>query len=136
MVIVENQLNLSLPGFWSDSFKLEKNSFLWGIRLLLHSPLQTKCSFVQSTTQLHSFHVLARLCSKSFKLGFNSTWTENFQEYKPDLEEAEKPEIKLPTSTGLEEKQGNSKKTYTCVSLTMLKPLTLWITTNSWLREK
>ena len=38
----------------------------------------------------------ARLCSKSFKLGFNSTWIENFQMYKLDLEKVEKPEIKLP----------------------------------------
>ena len=37
---------------------------------------------------------LARLCSKSFKLGFSSTWTENFQMYKLDLEKAEEPEIK------------------------------------------
>ena len=37
---------------------------------------------VQTTTQLHSFHMLARSRSKSFKLGFNSTWTENFQMYK------------------------------------------------------
>ena len=28
-------------------------------------------------------------CSKFFKLGFNSTWTENFQMYKVDLEKAE-----------------------------------------------
>ena len=28
---------------------------------------------VQTTTQLHSFHMLARSCSKSSKLGFNST---------------------------------------------------------------
>ena len=48
--------------------------------------------------------------------------------YKLDLEKAEDPEIKLPTSTGSQEKQGNSKKTFT--SLTMLKPLTVWITTN------
>ena len=31
---------------------------------------------VQTTTQLHSFHMLAKKCSKSFMLGFNSTWTE------------------------------------------------------------
>ena len=37
---------------------------------------------------------------KSFKLGFNSMWTENFQMYKPDLDKAEEPEIKLPTSVG------------------------------------
>ena len=48
--------------------------------------------------------------------------------YKLALEKAEDPEIKLPTSTGSQEKQGNSKKTFT--SLTMLKPLTVWITTN------
>ena len=34
---------------------------------------------VQTTTQLYSFHMLARSCSKSSKLGFNSMWTENFQ---------------------------------------------------------
>ena len=28
---------------------------------------------VQTTIQLCSFHMLVRLCSKSFKLGFNST---------------------------------------------------------------
>ena len=30
--------------------------------------------------------MIARKCSKSFKLGFSSTWTENFQMYKLDLE--------------------------------------------------
>ena len=44
--------------------------------------------------------MLERLYSKSFNLGFNSMWTENFQIYKLGLEKAEKPEIKLPTSIG------------------------------------
>ena len=52
------------------------------------------------TTQLHSFHMLARLLSKSSNLGFDSTRTENFQVYKLDLEKAEKPQIKLATSVG------------------------------------
>ena len=30
----------------------------------------------------------------------NSTWTENFQMFKLDLEKAEEPDIKLPTFTG------------------------------------
>ena len=38
--------------------------------------------------------MLVRLCSKSFKVGFHSTWTESFQMYKLDLEKAEEPEIK------------------------------------------
>ena len=35
---------------------------------------------------------------KILQAGFNSTWTENFQMSKLDLEKAEEPEIKLPTS--------------------------------------
>ena len=46
---------------------------------------------VQTTAQLSSFYMLGRQCSKSFKLGFNSKWTENFQMHKLDLEEAEEP---------------------------------------------
>ena len=71
--------------------------------------------------------MLARLFSKSFKLGFNSTWNENFQKYKLDLEKIEEPEIKFPTAIGSERNQGNSRKTS---SLITLKPLTVWITTN------
>ena len=37
-------------------------------------------------------------------------WTENFQMCKLDLEKAEEPWIKLPTSTGSQRKQGNSRK--------------------------
>ena len=47
-----------------------------------------------------------------------------------DLEVAEEPEIKLSTSVGLQKKQGNSRKTSTSASLSMLMPLTVWITTN------
>ena len=54
---------------------------------------------VQLTVQLHSFHMPARLCSKFFKLGFNSMWTKSFQMYKLVLEKAAEPEIKFPTST-------------------------------------
>ena len=56
--------------------------------------------------------------------------TVNSQMFKLDLEKAEEPEIKLPTSIGSWKKQGNSRKTYASASLTMLKPLTVWITTN------
>ena len=37
---------------------------------------------------------------------------------------------KLSASTGSQKKQGNSRNTSTCDSLTTLKPLTVWITTN------
>ena len=49
---------------------------------------------------------------------------------KLDLEKAEEPEIKLPMSVGSLKKQESFRKTYTFASLTMPKPLTVWITTN------
>ena len=84
---------------------------------------------VQTTAQLHSFLMLARLCSKSFKLGFNSMWTKNFQMYKLDLEKAEEPKIKMPTSVRSQKKL-EFPKTSTSASLTTLKPSTVWIITN------
>ena len=49
----------------------------------------------------------------------------------PDVQEkAEEPEIKLPTSAGSSKKQESSRKTSISALLTMLKPLTVWITIN------
>ena len=50
--------------------------------------------------------------------------------YKLGLEKAGEPEVKLPTCFGPWRKQGSSRKTSTSASLTMLKPLTVWITKN------
>ena len=64
-------------------------------------PKEGNAKNVQTTVHLHSFPMLARKCSKSFKTGLSIMWTDNFQMYKLDLEKAEEPEIKLPTSSGL-----------------------------------
>ena len=50
--------------------------------------------------------------------------------FKLDLQKAEEPEIKLPTSVGSLKKQMSSRKSSTSVLLTMPKPLTVWITTD------
>ena len=47
----------------------------------------------------------------------------NFQMFKVDLEEAEEPEIKFPTSVGSLKKQESSRKTSTSALLTIPKPL-------------
>ena len=89
-----------------------------------------------NATECSNYHTIAlishasKVISKFSKLDFNSTWMENFQMYKLDLEKAEEPEIKLPASAGSEKNQGSSRKTSTSATLTMLKPLTVWITTN------
>ena len=56
---------------------------------------------VQTTIQLCSFHMLARQCSKSFKPGSNTTWTNNFQMYKLGLEKAEEASWCLPQAVFL-----------------------------------
>ena len=53
-----------------------------------------------------------------------------FQKFKFDLEKAEEPEIKLPTSVGSLEKQESSRKTSLSALLTTPKPLIVWITAN------
>ena len=59
-------------------------------------------------------------------------WTKNFQMFKLDLEKAEEPDIKLPTSAGSWKKQESSRKTSISAFLTMPKPLTMWITKKLW----
>ena len=50
--------------------------------------------------------------------------------FKLDLEKAEEPEIKLPTSAGSWKKQESSRKTSVSALLTIPKPLTVCITIN------
>ena len=54
----------------------------------------------------------------------------NFQMFNLVLEKAVEPDIKLQTSVGSLKKQESSSKISTFALLTMLKPLTVWITTN------
>ena len=53
---------------------------------------------------------------------------QELQTYKLSLEKAEEPETKLPTLAGSQKKARELKKS-SSVSLTILKPLTVWITT-------
>ena len=66
---------------------------------------------VQTTAQLHLYHMLVKWCSKFSKPGFNSIWIEKFQMFKLDLEKREESEIKLSTSTGSLKNQESSRKT-------------------------
>ena len=71
---------------------------------------------VQTTTLLHSSHMLVKECWKFSKPVFNSTWIVNFQMFTLDLEKREEPEIKMPTSTGSTKKKESSRKNiYFCI---------------------
>ena len=56
--------------------------------------------------------------------------------FKLDLEKAEEPEIKLPTSIGSSKEQENTRKISTSALLTMPKRLTVWFTTNWKILQK
>ena len=55
----------------------------------------------------------------------------NFQMFRLDIEKAEEPEIKSPTSVVLSKKEESSRKTSTSALLTVPKPMTMWTTTHS-----
>ena len=64
------------------------------------------------------------------KPGFSNTWTMKFQMFKLVLENAEEPEIKLPTFAESSKKQESFRKTSISALLTMPRPLIVWITIN------
>ena len=90
----------------------------------------------ENATEYSSCHTIA-LISHSSKIMLKSLQA-RLQEYvnhelpmfKLDLEKVEEPEIKLLTSIRTWKKERSSRKTFTSALLTMLKPLTVWITTN------
>ena len=85
---------------------------------------------VQTTAQLALISHGSKVMLKILQASLQQYVTKNFQRYKLDLEKAEEPEIKLPTSIGLLKRQGSSRKTSTSALLTIPKSLTVWITVN------
>ena len=73
--------------------------------------------------------MLSKIKLKSFKSGFSSMWTDNFQMFKLGLEKAEKSEIKLSTCCITEKAMEFQENIYFCF-IESVKPLTVWITTN------
>ena len=85
----------------------------------------------ESARECSNYHTIALIshASKLILRILQVRLQQSFQMFKLDLEKAEGPEIKLPTSVGSQKKQENPRKTSTSASLTMLKPLTVWLTT-------
>ena len=75
----------------------------------------------------HASKVMLKILQARLQQNMNH---ELFQTFKLDLEKAEEPEIKLPTSAGSSKKQEISRKPSSFALLTMPKPLTVWITIN------
>ena len=83
------------------------------------SQRRTMPNNVQTIAQFPSFHMLARWCSKSFRLSKLQQYVNReLPDVQADLEKAEEPESKLPIFIWSQKKQGNSrgkkKKIYFC----------------------
>ena len=78
-----------------------------------------------------NYHTIAlishasKVMLKILQARLSNMWTTNFQMFNLDLEKAEEPEIKLPTSVGSSKKQESSRETSVSAFLTMPKPLTV-----------
>ena len=88
-------------------------------------PRRAELKNVQTTGQLHSSPMLVRFCSKSFQDRLQHYMIRGFPDVQAGFRKAEGLEIKLTTYSGSYREQGNSRKTSTFVSLTVLKPLIL-----------
>ena len=88
-----------LHSIFQQTWKTQQWPQDWKGQFLFQTQRRAVPKNVQTTRQLHSFYMLGRLCSKTFKWVwkwvFNSTWTENFHTLKLDLEKAEVPKIKI-----------------------------------------
>ena len=86
----------------------------------------------QTTTQLHSSHMLAKQCSKFSKLSFNSTWTENFHMFTLGLEKAEETQ-RSNFQHLLDHRKSNrvpGKKKIYLYFIDYIKAFDYWYTTN------
>ena len=95
-------------------------------------PIPKKGS-VKECSNYHTIVLIShtsKVMLKSLQARLSNTWTVNFQMFKLVLEKAEEPEIKLPTSDGSLKKHESSRKTSIYASLTLPKPLTVWVTIN------
>ena len=109
----------SKSGKLSNGHRMEKVSF--------HSnPKERQC---QRMFKLHSSHMLVMF--KILQSWLQQCVNHELPDVKLDLEKAEEPEIELSTSVGLLKKLESSRKISTSALLTIPRPLTVWITTNS-----
>ena len=115
---------------WQQIWKTQQGPQDWKKSVFIPIPKKGNTKEYSNYTDAVLISDASKVSSKSFMPSFSSTWTENFLMYKLGFKKAEESEIKLPTLAGSWRKQGSSRKTCTSASLTTLKPLTVWITTN------
>ena len=93
---------------------LENSAVATGLeKIRFHCPKKGNTKECSKCANYHTVALIShvsKIMLKISKPGFNSTQTVNFQMFKLNLEKAEEPEIKLPTSTLSQKKKKYSRK--------------------------
>ena len=110
---------------------LENSAMATGLEKVSFIPIPKKgnakeCSNYHTIALIsHASKVMLRILQARLQQYVNRD-----QMLKLVFEKADEPKIKLPTSAGSWKKQESSRKTSISATLTMSKPLTVWLTTN------
>ena len=115
--------NVSKFGKPSSGHKTGKGQFP------LHSQKREMPKNVQTTIQLHSFQMLAMLWTKAVKIGFSNMWTV-LLDIQAGFWRGREIRNQIANIYWKVGKASDFQKKSTSASLTTLKPLTMWITTN------
>ena len=118
-----------LHSIYQQVWKMQQWPQDWNMLFFISIPKKDNAKECSNYLTIAFISNTSKVMLKILQAGFHST-SVNFQMFKPDLEKAEEPEIKLPTFAGSSKKQESSRKTSTSALLTILKTLTVWITTN------
>ena len=100
--------------FVSKSGKLSSGPTTGESQFLFQSQRRETPKNVQTTMQLSSFHMLPRLCSKSFKLGFSIMLIKKFQMYMLGSEKAQDQRSNCQLSLHHRESKGTPEKHLFC----------------------
>ena len=119
-----------LHSIWQQIWKTQQWTQDWKRSVLIPIPKKgnaKKCSNYRTVALIsHASKVMLNILQARHQQYMNN----EHQMFKLDLEKAEEPEIKLPTSVGSSKKQESSRKISISALVTMPKPLTVWITIN------
>ena len=110
--------------------KFEKLSSATGLeKLFILIPKKGNAKECSNYRTIALISQASKVMLKILQAKFQQYMNCELQMSKLELEKAEEPEIKLPTSVGSSKKQERSRKTSSAL-LTMSKLLTVWITIN------
>ena len=106
---------------------LENSAVATGLeKVSFHSnPKERQCQRMFKLLYNCAHFIFYQVMLKIFQARLQQYMKRELPEFKLDLEKAEEPEIKLPTSAGSWKKQESSRKTSTSALLTIPQPLTV-----------